>query len=176
MFIVRHFTKNQIPRDLEAKIHAEADALMAVKIAAQNPTKRDLLVADKVALDIATVQINHRSDIHRFRNLCLSMLEELECTTHNNSLFHELGEMLRDEDDKGQDKRNDLYNKVISQSSRMSGLNSLASTLKSLVELERKVYRISDDDEQRQNNTTNIQINNNAEQIALVIDSLQNKY
>lgn len=173
--ILKHFNKHQIPRDLEAKIKFKADELITAKVNAATPTERDMMVADRLALDIATVQLNQRKDVQRFRALCLAMLDELEATTLDNSLFQELGEMLRSEDDNGEDKRNDLYNKVISQSTRISSLNALSNTLKSLIELERKVYHLGDDDVQRANNTTNIQINN-SDQIALVINELQQKY
>jgi hypothetical protein len=73
----------------------------------------------------------------------MSLLEELESVTDNRDLFDELGEMLRSEDDKGQDKRNDLYNKVISMSGRVSNMKQLSDTLKTLIALEREAYGLA---------------------------------
>ena len=69
-------------------------------------------------------------------------MDELEGLTDNRDLFDRLGELLRDEDDKGQDKRNDLYMKVIDLPARTKTMKELAETLKNLIALERQAYDV----------------------------------
>lgn len=133
-------------RDLSAKIKSKADALVAKReVAKEVATERaatDKIVVEANAEVIANVRMSHRSDIARFRRLVISMLEELEAETADIDLFRELGDILRSDDDKGQDKRNDLYQKVISSAGRIDSLKKLSDTLKTLVALEREAYGI----------------------------------
>lgn len=64
----------------------------------------------------------------------------MEGLTDNRDLFEQLGELLRSEDDKGQDKRNDLYMRVIDLPARTKTMKDLADTLKNLITLERQAY------------------------------------
>lgn len=142
-------------RDLTAKIRAKADALVSKREVSK------LVSAEKLATDkgiveanaevIANIRIAHRTDIRRSRTLAMSMLAELEVQTADIGLFEELGEMLRSEDDKGQDKRNDLYMKVIASAGRVDSMKKLAETLRILVGLEREAYNIAPDDSGNEN-------------------------
>lgn len=135
-------------RDLAAKVKAKADALVAKReVASQVATATE--VSDRAVIEanaevIANIRLAHRGDIKRARTLCMSLLEELEAETGDIDLFRELGELLRSEDDKGQDKRNDLYQKVISSAGRIDSMKKLAETLKNLVGIEREAYGIVD--------------------------------
>ncbi|MBR8654208.1 hypothetical protein KDH83_12980 [Achromobacter sp. Marseille-Q0513] len=135
-------------RDLSAKIKAKADALVAKReVASQVATEAALserVVVGSNAEVIASVRLAHRSDIRRARALCMNLLEELEAETGDIDLFRELGELLRAEDDKGQDKRNDVYQKVISSAGRIDSMKKLAETLKNLVGIEREAYGIAE--------------------------------
>lgn len=138
-------------RDLKAKIQAKADALVSKREVSK------LVTAEKVATDnavvnanatrIADVRMSHRTDISRMRALVLQMLGELEHETGNIDLYEELGDLLRNENDKGQDKRNDIYNKVISSAQRISSMKNLAETLKILIGMEREAYGIKSDND-----------------------------
>mgnify|MGYP003579787045 CR=1 FL=1 len=105
-------------RDLGAKIKAKADRLVAKReVATQVAAERvepDRAIVEANAEVIAQVRLTHRGDIARARKLCMSLLAEIEVETDNLALFEELGELLRSDDDKGQDKRNDVYRRVIS--------------------------------------------------------------
>lgn len=147
--IIKHFKKMGVPRDLSAKVRAKADAMVAEamvtgKVSTETTIEQKTII-DAAALDVATIRVSHRKDISRFRNLALNLLAELEAETSNPELFEELGIILRAEDDKGQDKRNDLYHKVISGSSRIDSAKKLAETLKTLIALEREAYGIDSD-------------------------------
>ena len=72
------------------------------------------------------------------------MFLELEIQTDGIDLLQDLGELMRKENDAGQDKRNDLYNKVIALSGRSSTLKSLVDSLKVLVALEREAFGLDD--------------------------------
>lgn len=136
-------------RDLQGKIKAKADALVSkaevsTKVSTEAlATERGIVEAN--AQVIANIRISHRTDIGRYRKLANSLLEELEGMTDNRDLFDQVGELLRSEDDNGQDKLNDLYQKVISLPSRTKTLKDLGDTLKVLIGLERQAYSIDDE-------------------------------
>jgi hypothetical protein len=140
-------------RDLAAKIKAKADALVT-KQAVTSAVTAERAVTDKAIVEanaevIAQVRLNHRGDIARARKLAMSLMSEIEVETDSLELFEELGEVLRSEDDKGQDKRNDIYRKVISGASRIDSMKKLADTLKVLISLEREAYGIEADSKQQ---------------------------
>ena len=148
--ISRMAKKRGWDRDLSAKIKTKADALVTRQgvtddvTAKSTVSERQLIEAN--AQVIADVRMSHRGDIRRARSLTMTLLSELEATTIDHCLFMELGELLRDEDERGQDKRNDLYQKVIGMSSRVSSMKSLAEALKTLVGLEREAYGMQSGD------------------------------
>jgi hypothetical protein len=145
----KRFRKLGIDRDLREKIQAKAEALVTQhEVASQvtsATTATEAAIIEVNATVLAGVRISHRSDIARFRRLCVGLLEELEAETADIDLFRELGELLRSEDDKGQDRRNDLYMKVISSAGRVDSLKKLSETLKHLIGLEREAYGIVPD-------------------------------
>lgn len=135
-------------RDLKAKIQAKADELVnrsLVNESVNAVNEREIIEAN--AERIAQVRGEHRKDISRFRNLALKLLAELEAETENPELFEELGIIMRADDDKGQDKRNDLYHKVISGANRIDSAKKLSETLKTLIALEREAYGITGADQ-----------------------------
>jgi hypothetical protein len=138
-------------RDLAGKIKAKADALVAKALVDTEVDSRraatETETVDANAKRIADVQISHRKDIARFRKIAIDLLAELEAETGDIDLFTELGIFLRDENEKGVDKRNDLYHKVISSAGRVSSTKQLAETLKILIGLEREAYGLSNDAE-----------------------------
>lgn len=131
-------------RDLKAKIKAKADALVSRREVStevsskQTETEREIIELN--AEVIANIRMAHRGDISRSRRLTNKLLDELEGLTDNRDLFEELGELMRNPDDNGQDKRNDLYNKIIDLPGRTKTMKELAETLKTLVALERQAY------------------------------------
>lgn len=136
-------------RDLKAKIKAKADALVSRSLVSTEVSKERLaterMTVDESAQAIANVRIGHRTDIGRYRKLANKMLEELESLTDNRDLFDQLGDLLHSPDDKGVDKLNELYQKVISLPSRTKTLKDLGDTLKVLIGLERQAYSIDEE-------------------------------
>lgn len=131
-------------RDLTAKIKAKADALVNSREVNGGVNSAPLVNESEIvnanAEVIANIRLSHRKDISRSRNVVMKLLGELEASTDNIELFENLGELMRREDDKGQDKLNDLYHKVISMAGRTKTMKDLADSLKTMVALERQAY------------------------------------
>ena len=146
--ITRRAKKEGWTRDLNAKIKARAEELVTRAAVTpdvteqQKATERQVIEAN--AERIAQVRGEHRGDIQRLRTLALGLLAELEGQSADPALLEELGEMLRKPDDKGMDKLNDLYQKVISTPSRIDSAKKLAETLKATIGLEREAYGLDD--------------------------------
>lgn len=136
-------------RDLSAKIKSKADDLVrkeAVRSEYAVRTEKEIIEAN--ALNSATIQINERKDVSRARSVAMSLLAELESQVNDKELYEQLGELLHAPDDKGVDKLNEIYHKVISFSGRTDNMKKLGETLKTLIDLERRVYKIDEDNSQ----------------------------
>lgn len=140
-------------RDLAGKIQAKADELVrrdAVRSEVRaNQAASEKAVVDANAQAIADIRLAHRHDIRRARTLTNALLSELEQQTDPNTLamLKELGDLLRREDDNGQDRRNDLYQKVISLSERSKTMKTLADSLRVMVDMERTAFGMDKEQE-----------------------------
>lgn len=146
--IVKRARRDGWTRDLKAKIHAKAESkvsesLVSAQVSAQTKVReREVIEANAAA--IADVRLAHRNDIRRSRELTNKLLEELECLTDNRELFEQLGELMHSPDDKGMDRLNDLYRKVVELPNRTKVMKDLAETLKTLIALERQAYNLDE--------------------------------
>lgn len=141
-------------RDLKAKIKAKADALVS-KREVSTLVSTERVVSERILIEanaevIANVRMEHRGDIRRARTLTNSLLAELESECSDVDALNQLGELLRREDDKGMDKLNDLYHKIISLPNRVKAMKDLADSLKNLIALERQAYSLDDPDAGKQ--------------------------
>lgn len=133
-------------RDLSEKIQSKADALVSkalVSKAVSMETKvSERQVIEVAAQAVADVRLAHRRDIHRARNLANALLDELERQTNPETLalLSELGELLRNPDDKGMDKLNDLYHAIIALPERSKTMKVLVESLQKLVDMERTAF------------------------------------
>lgn len=152
--ISKRAKKESWDRDLQARIQAKADALVTKREVAKKVTTEKLVTERQIveanAEVIANVRMEHRSDIRRARTLTNSLLEELESECSDVDALNQLGELLRREDDKGMDKLNDLYHKIISLPGRVKAMKDLADSLKNLIALERQAYSLDDPDAGKQ--------------------------
>lgn len=134
-------------RDLNAKIKAKADALVNKAVVTGEVNSQRLVTeAETIAAGaqrLAEVKTAHHSLIARGRALALKLLEELEGQTGSTELLNELGELLRREDEKGVDKLNDLYRKVISSAGRVTSFKALTDALKNVIGMERETWGMS---------------------------------
>ena len=148
--ITRKAKREGWTRDLAGKIKAKADELVTRNAVTPAVTIRDSVSERKIieanAEAIVQVRLSHRQDIRRGRAVVVSLLDELEltCGPANAALLEELGEVMRKEDQNGQDKRNDLYNKLMSMPGRVKAMKDLGDALKNLIGLEREAYSLDD--------------------------------
>lgn len=146
--IIKHFDKLGVPRDLSAKVHAKAEAMVAEALVTGKvstvTTVADATIINAAAVDVATIRISHRKDIALSRTLCMSLLGELQAQTANLPGLVELGEILRQPNENGADRLNDIYRAVISLPERSKTMKALAESLKGLVGMEREAYGLDD--------------------------------
>lgn len=146
--ILKRAGKYKWERDLSARIKAKFDAkvsAMAVsaEVSAEKRSNENIVVEAYATLQAQKVG-EHRAIIPRAIKLAVALLGELELQTKDPVLFEELSELLHAPDEKGVDKLNAIYQKVISTPGRATALKQLAETLKILIGLERMAYGLSD--------------------------------
>ncbi|HGH5402098.1 TPA: hypothetical protein ACJI3O_003407 [Raoultella ornithinolytica] len=133
-------------RDLNAKIQQKADDLVRkqeVRRAVRNEsTLTERVLIEATAEVIATVRMEHRGDIRRARELTNTLFDELGAQCADVSALEQLGDIMFDPDDKGRDRINEIYQKVISLPSRVKSMKDLSDSLKTLIGLEREAYSI----------------------------------
>ena len=144
--IVKRSKRDGWTRDLNAKIQAKAEALVNKALVNSEVNKASVVserqVVDAGAQAIADIRLSHRKDIHRKRGIVAKLMDELEAQVgpENAALLADLGEIMREPDDNGQDKRNDLYRKIISLPERAKTAKTLAETLRMAVDMERQAF------------------------------------
>lgn len=152
--------KEEWTRDLAAKVKAKADDLVRKrevrgKVRSENKiSERELVEATAEA--IANVRMEHRGDIKRARELANLLFSELSAECTDVESLHKLGELMLSPDDKGQDKLNVLYHKIISMPQRVKSMKDLSDTLKTLIGLEREAYSIKEDEPSSVNKGTSL--------------------
>lgn len=148
--IIKRAKKEGWDRDLGAKIKAKADALVSaglVRAEVSAQTKiADRQVIEANAEMLANVIRGHRSDLGRLRGVVTVLLEKIESVLKESELFKQIGEVSFNPDENGFDKVNELYRKVIELPTQTETTKKLAETMKVLIELERKVFKIEDAD------------------------------
>lgn len=137
-------------RDLSEKIQRKADALVS-KAAVSSEVSKEARAAERAVVDanaqaIADVRLAHRRDIHRARKITNALLDELEqqADADTVALLEQLGENMRNPDDNGIDRLNDLYHKVISLPERSKTMKTLSESLRMLVDMERTAFGMDD--------------------------------
>lgn len=143
--VIKYFTKENIQRDLGAKIKAKAEAMvteaMVTGTVTRNQTKPDREIIEEGAVQIATVSLAQRKDIARTRGLFQKLLAELEQTTENRELFEALGELMQAQaESAAADKLNQIYRKVIGLQGRITSGKELTLMLEKVVGMERQAY------------------------------------
>lgn len=146
--IIKRAKKDGWTRDLSAKIKAKAEALVSAELVSEEvsaltkATERQIV--DSNAEMMANVIRSHHKSLGRLDTVIKLLFDRLEAELSGTELFDQLGELLYAPDDKGQDKLNELYRKVIALPSHTDTAKKLAETLKTKIELERKVFKIED--------------------------------
>lgn len=146
-YIRRKAKTNEWIRDLSKKIQTKVDNLVR-KEQVRSDVRSEKAISEKEIIEasaqaIVNVKLEHRGDIRKSKNIVNALFDELELTTDNRELFEQLGELLRQESESGQDKLNDIYKKCISMSQRIDGVKKLTDALKTMIGLEREAYDIT---------------------------------
>lgn len=133
-------------RDLQAKIQERAEDLVRKK-EVRKKVRSEGAFSERVLIEataevIATVRMEHRGDIRRARELTNTLFDELGAQCADVSALEQLGDIMFDPDDKGRDRLNEIYQKVISLPSRVKSMKDLSDSLKTLIGLEREAYSI----------------------------------
>ena len=138
-------------RDLSAKIKAKSDDLVR-KDSVRSEVRTSNSILEKETIDAnahltADVRLSQRKDIQRSRKIAMSLFDELEMMVgqENVRLLEMLGDLMYSPDDKGNDKVNDLYMKIISMPGRVKSMKDLSDTLKTLIALERQAFGLDDE-------------------------------
>lgn len=150
--ITKRAKRDDWSRDLSKKIKAKAADLVSKDLVSTlvSTEKRisEKQLVDANATASAAVQISQRKDIQRSRSIAMRLFDELEHVVgvENAEQLESLGELLRKPDERGQDKLNDIYQKMISLPNRVKSAKDLAETLRVLIGLERQAFGLDDKD------------------------------
>lgn len=146
--IIKHWAKEGIERDLSVKIRAEAESKVTRDAVTREVTPEEKVserqIVDSNAEMMANVIRSHHKSLGRLDTVIKLLFDRLEAELSGTELFDQLGELMLAPDEKGQDKLNELYRKVIALPSHTDTAKKLAETLKTKIELERKVFKIED--------------------------------
>ena len=144
--IIKHWDKLEIERDLSAKIQAKADALVTQAQVTREVTAESRVTETEIVLEnaaqAAAIRLGHRADIKRKRVIIAAQMEELEASSgpEQAQRLRDLGELMRNENDNGSDKLNDIYRAVIGLPDRSRVAKQLAETLRIAIDLERREF------------------------------------
>jgi hypothetical protein len=120
-----------------------AQLVAAAVVQAKKERLETFEVMERVNVEMqAKVLVEHRADIKRARSICNKLFIELEDQLKHLPDLHDLGEILRSEDDRGRDKLNDKYKKILSLPDRSAAFKSLTEALKVVIALERQAFGI----------------------------------
>lgn len=146
--ILRRVKKDGWSRDLGAKIKAKAESLVSerevsARVSAQTAVSERQIVEANAGL-LADAVINQRSDIKRARSIVQKLWALVDAELDYPEEFAALGEMLAAPDENRQDKLNDMYRAAIGLPQQIKNVKLLADAIKVLIELERRVLKIDD--------------------------------
>jgi len=147
-------------RDLNAKIQAKAEALVAKQLVASEVASEKVATDKQIieinALAIVDVRMHHRGFSTRLMKLCETMMEELETVTENQEPLNRLAETVfnsPDDDSTGgeeaqstwQSKRLELFNRTIGVAARIDSLKKLVETGDRAVALQERIWGFATD-------------------------------
>jgi len=132
-------------RNLTGRVQHAALEIVARHEAAEG---QDVIQAN--AERLASVELTQRDDIRRLRGIVAKMMDAIEPQLDNPDDFKHLGDLFKEAEEGDTGKLYALYRKAVALPTTVSMGKQLADTLKVLIELERKVLRM---DETQNNNS-----------------------
>ena len=138
----RGWSRNLIGRSIAKAEEKLAREELATKLASETRVASEKELVDSTSDALVEVMRGHRSDASRLRRVVTALLEKVEAIVKESELFEQIGDLCAAPDEKGIDKINDLYRKVIELPAQTDTTKKLAETMKILIELERKIFKI----------------------------------
>lgn len=135
-------------RDLKARIRAATEAklnsaILNVKVDSDKVALEDEVVDANANRQVGVVR-RQGERIGKLTDIADRMTKELADKLDNAVELEVLGDLLHAPDDKGRDKLNEIYRKVIDFPNRVSALKNLVETSKTLIALERQNVGLAD--------------------------------
>ena len=141
--VFAHASNEHWVRDREVLAKKEVEIKATLQQEAEERVVVERQRAERVNAEMqATILVTHRADIRRARALTMRLFSELEQMMDELPELSELGELLRSEDDRGRDRLNDAYRKVLSLPDRVDVNKKLSEALKVQLQLERQAFGI----------------------------------
>jgi hypothetical protein len=157
--IIKHFKKLDIPRDLNDKIKAKAEAKVTQALVTRSVTEERLVTTEATIVEVnatfmAETLLSHRKDIGKLRALCNSMVEELELQGLAKDELAKMAEVLvlsftqegEQPDPAEVNRQYKLLEKLLSLGGRVEILKRLSESMKNLIALERQAIGLKDDE------------------------------
>jgi len=146
--IGRRAEKNDWTQDKSAEVRLRAGNMLvratanATKNATGNATPSAIEIKAAATVLTDTV-LNHRVGLARLTRISAAMLNEIEAQTSALDMLAEIIEIARNPDENGQDKRNDLLQRVIALPSRVDSLKKLTEIDEKIRKGEREAFSIT---------------------------------
>ena len=144
--IVKRAKRDEWARNLAAKIQAKAESLVSKQEVSKEVSK-EAAISERQTIEVnaqmlADKLLGQRADIARARATVQRLWIIIDTELDHPEEFSHIGELLRSEDEFGQDKLNDLYRAAISIPQQVKNAKLLCDALKVLIELERRVLKL----------------------------------
>ena len=144
--IVKRAKRDGWARNLAAKIQAKAESLVSKQEVSKEVSK-EAAISERQTIEVnaqmlADKLLGQRADIARARATVQRLWIIIDTELDHPEEFSHIGELLRSEDEFGQDKLNDLYRAAISIPQQVKNTKLLCDALKVLIELERRVLKL----------------------------------
>lgn len=144
--ILKRAKKDGWVRDLSAKIKAKADAKVNESLV-NDAVNAKTAVSERQTIEsnaqmLADKLLGQRADIALARATVQRLWIIIDVELDHPEEFSHIGELLRSEDEFGQDKLNDLYRAAISIPQQVKNAKLLCDALKVLIELERRILKL----------------------------------
>jgi len=150
--IQKYFKSRGIPRDLTAQVRAKADAMVLEAGVTGKVQSKDLppataVVVEQAALDSAAIQLAHRVDIKRGREVVAQLQADLETIAGHQDAAEVLAEAAKMRDDDTESSRQArvaaVAESVIKSVNARANISArLIETMKVLIPLERQAWKI----------------------------------
>lgn len=143
----KYFTSRGILRNLKDQIRTAAEQKAArallIRDVADKPLSDDEIV-DAVSDVVMAITMKQRERINRYVALSEELYREQLEQTINIDDLRRLGDLMENPDEKGMDRLNEIYKKIIATPTRVDSFRKLTESFKTLIGIERQAYNISD--------------------------------